>query len=164
LLPIVDAPAAAAAHAAGIGGQICIELGGSCDTQFSPLSLDVEITALSDGMINNESHGGFYDAGPTAVVQYKNICIVIISKAIHLFDRSLFIDLQINVKDFDIVVVKSPHTQYEFFSAWAQATYIIDVPGATSAKLQRLGHQLCQRPIFPLDEMPAFIPQTRTYS
>jgi len=51
---------------------------------------------------------------------------------------------------FDIVVVKSPHCQPQFFQAKADRMINVDAPGATSANLPTLGHRRCARPIFPL--------------
>ena len=53
---------------------------------------------------------------------------------------------------FDLVVVKSPHTRYDYFEAWAAKNLIIDVPGSTSADLKSLGHTKVHRPIHPLDK------------
>ncbi|PCJ57959.1 MAG: microcystin degradation protein MlrC [Planctomycetota bacterium] len=163
LLPILDDNAAANAHSAGVGSAISVHLGGSCDPQFSPTEIKVEVLLLTDGRIDNESHGGIYDAGPTALLKYEGLRIIVFSKPIHLFDRSIFISHKCNPKDFEIVVVKSPHTQFKFFSAWVKDTLIIDVPGATSANLKRLGHKKCERPIFPLDVISSFTPLTRCY-
>ena len=163
LLPILDAEAVLKAKAAGVGKIITVTLGGSCDKQFAPLELTVKVLMLTEGSIPNESHGGFYDAGPTALFEHQGLTIIAFSKPIHLFDRSLFFAHQCDPQKYDIVVVKSPHTQFKFFSAWVKATFIIDVPGATSANLKRLGHKVCARPIFPLDEITSFTPTTRIY-
>lgn len=163
LLPILDAEAVQKAKVAGVGKNITVTLGGSCDKQFTPLALNVKVLMLTEGSIPNESHGGFYEAGPTALLEYEGLTIIAFSKSIHLFDRSLFFAHQCDPKNFTIVVVKSPHTQYQFFSAWVKATFVIDVPGATSANLKRLGHKICARPIFPLDEITSFTPTTRIF-
>ena len=164
LLPILDADAVLKAKAAGVGQSITVTLGGSCDKQFIPLELNVKILMLTEGAIPNESHGGFYDAGPTALLEHAGLTIIAFSKPIHLFDRSLFFAHQCDPKNYAVVVVKSPHTQYQFFSAWVKATFVIDVPGATSANLNRLGHKLCTRPIFPLDEITSFTPTARIFN
>ena len=38
-------------------------------------------------------------------------------------------------RDFDLIVVKSPHTEYHMYDAWVEKNFNIDVPGATSANL-----------------------------
>lgn len=163
LLPILDATAVLKAKDAGVGKNITVTLGGSCDKQFKPLALNVKVLMLTEGSIPNESHGGFYDAGPTALLEHEGLTIIAFSKPIHLFDRSLFFAHHCDPKNFTIVVVKSPHTQFKFFSAWVKATFVIDVPGATSANLKRLGHKVCARPIFPLDDIRSFTPTPRIF-
>jgi len=39
----------------------------------------------------------------------------------------------------------------------------VDAPGSTSANLPYLGHTVCARPIFPLDEGVTFAPQVRVF-
>ena len=165
LVPILDAPAALLAKEAGVGNQLTLQLGGACDKKrFKPITLSVEVLHINEDPIPNVSHGGVYDAGLTAVVGYKKIEIVIFSQPIHLFDPSIFTGNGCDPKEFDFIVVKSPHTQYHFFSAWSKKTFVLDVPGSTSANLPSLGHVNCQRPIYPLDFIQSFIPQTKGYS
>jgi hypothetical protein len=50
------------------------------------------------------------------------------------------------------------------YDAWVEKNFNIDVPGSTSANLPTLGHTICVRPIFPLDENVAFTPHATLYS
>jgi hypothetical protein len=60
--------------------------------------------------------------------------------------------------------VKSPHTEHQMYEAWAARNFNIDAPGATSANLRSLGHTICARPMFPLDEGVDFEPAARLYT
>jgi hypothetical protein len=40
---------------------------------------------------------------------------------------------------------------------------VVDVPGATTANLGLLGHTVCARPMFPLDENVSFEPVVEVY-
>jgi len=60
-------------------------------------------------------------------------------------------------------VVKCPHTEYQMYDAWVQKNFNIDAPGATSADLRSLGHRICSRPVFPLDDVPTYEPHTVLY-
>lgn len=62
-----------------------------------------------------------------------------------------------------LIVVKSPHTERHMFDAWAEKTFNVDVPGATSADLKSLGHTICARPMYPLDSDIAFTPKAAIY-
>lgn len=156
LLPIVDAQAVQAACAVGVGGVVQTTLGGGLDHgRFSPLPVSGRVHMLSTGRFVSESNGANWDAGTTAVLEIGPITAVVTSRPVHLFDRSLFYAHGQDPKRFEVVVVKSPHCQPQFFDAWAAAVVNVDAPGATSANLRSLGHTRCARPIFPLyDEVP----------
>ena len=40
---------------------------------------------------------------------------------------------------------------------------MLDIPGATSANLKSLGHKVCPRPMFPLDDNVVFRPKVEIY-
>ena len=46
---------------------------------------------LSDGRFRSESFGQDWFAGKTAVLQADNVTLVVTSRPVHLFDRSLFL-------------------------------------------------------------------------
>jgi hypothetical protein len=66
-------------------------------------------------------------------------------------------------QDFDLVLVKCPHTEYQMYDAWVEKNFNIDVPGATSADLKSLGHCVCRRPVYPLDGDVEFSPRAVLY-
>lgn len=164
LIPIVDEPAVERAFAAGIGSVIRTPLGGTLDRgRFEPIELEARVRLLSDGYFRNESHGSYWNAGRTAVLDAGNIVVVATSRAVSLYDRSLFLAHGQDPAWFDSVVVKSPHCQPQFFADGAERLINIDAPGATSANLPYLGHRRCARPIFPLDAGVTFTPRTKTF-
>ena len=164
LIPIVDEPAAKQAIAAGVGSTIRVPLGGTLDPgRFQPIQVEGRVRLISDGYFRNESHGSYWNAGPTAVLESGTITLVITSRAVSLYDRSLFLAHGQNPAWFDSVVVKSPHCQPQFFAEGAERLINIDAPGATSANLPYLGHKRCLRPIFPLDREVAFTPRTKIF-
>ncbi|HLV37679.1 MAG TPA: MlrC C-terminal domain-containing protein, partial [Spirillospora sp.] len=111
----------------------------------------------------NESHGSVWHAGRTAVLQAGNYTLVVTSRAVSLYDRSLFLAHGQNPQNFDLVVVKSPHCQPQFFTEWAAVNVNVDAPGSTSANLRSLGHTRCRRPVFPLDDKVTFTPQAKIF-
>lgn len=163
LLPIVDADAVEMAMEAGIGQFIKTTLGGSLDPRFEPLVVEAQVRVLSDGRFVSESHGTTWYAGNSAVLQIDSITVVATSRAVSLYDRSLFYAHGQDPRHFDLIVVKSPHCQHHFFEAWAERLVNVDAPGSTSANLQSLGHKVCARPIFPLDDDVQFSPQVKLY-
>ncbi len=164
LLPLVDPPAVQDAFAAGVGATIQTRLGGALDPRWAPLPARARVRLLSDGRFRSESHGDEWDAGRTAVLEVGRHTVVCTSRAVSLYDRSLFLAHGQDPQRFDLVVQKSPHCQDRFFKAWAARLINVDVPGATSANLKSLGHTRCLRPMFPLDEGVEFRPEARLFA
>ncbi|MBL8336211.1 MAG: M81 family metallopeptidase [Rhodoferax sp.] len=165
LAQIVDPAAAAAAHKAGVGATITVPLGGSIDPKrFPPMTVTARVRLLSDGQARLETMKTGLDAGPTAVLQFDNFTVVVFSKTLSLFDRAMYYANGLNPKDYDLTVVKSPHTEHHMYDAWVDNNFNIDVPGATSANLPTLGHTICARPMYPMEPDAPFEPVAKLYS
>ncbi len=164
LLPLVDPAAVTAARAAGIGGTIRTLVGGALDpARHQPLEITAQVRLLSDGRFRSESFGQEWYAGMTAVLEAENVTLVVTSRPVHLYDRSLFLAHGQDPQQFDLVVVKSPHCQPHMYADWCGRLINVDAPGATSANVRRLGHTRCHRPLFPLDGAVSFTPQPRLF-
>ena len=164
LAQIVDPGAAAAAHKAGVGATISVKLGGAIDKRrFAPMPVTARVRLLSDGQSRLETMKIGLDAGPTAVLQFDNFTVVVFSKTLSLFDRAMYYSNGLDPRDFDLIVVKSPHTEHHMYDAWVDNNFNVDLPGATSANLKSLGHSICARPIYPLDEGVVFEPVATIY-
>lgn len=160
LFPIVDAPAVEAAFSAGVGTTVNITLGGTLDPgRFLPLPVEARVRLLSDGRIISESHDIEWYGGRTAVLEVGRHIVVVTSRPVSLYDRSLFFATGQDPKRFDAVVQKSPHCRYEFFEAWATDLIGVDAPGSTSANLPYLGHTVCHRPMYPMELETSFHPE-----
>jgi microcystin degradation protein MlrC len=165
LAPLVDPPAVRAAFAAGVGNMVSTAVGGALDpNRHRPLHISARVRMISDGRFRSESHGDIWNAGPTAVLEGESFTLVVTSRAVSLYDRSLFLANGLDPSHFDAVVVKSPHCQERFYKAWASAMVNVDAPGATSANLKSLGHTRCMRPMFPLDADVEFRPRAQLFS
>ncbi len=164
LAQIVDPVAAQAAHEAGVGATIKVTLGGHYDKRrYRPMAVEARVKLLSDGKARLETMKTPLEAGPTAVLTFDNFAVVVFSVSISLFDRAMYYANGCNPLDFDLIVVKSPHTEHHMFEAWAEKNFNIDAPGATSADLRSLGHTICARPMYPLDEDVTFTPRAVLY-
>lgn len=164
LIPIVDPRAVETAFEVGVGATIKTTVGGYLDSRFKPLAIEARVKMLSDGEFVNESHGSIWHAGKTAVLLFKNFTLVVTSRAVSLYDRSLFLAHGQNPHHFNLVVSKSPHCQPQFYDDWALHNLNIDAPGSTSANLKSLGHTVCPRPIFPLDGELDYQPVAQVFS
>jgi microcystin degradation protein MlrC len=164
LAQIVDPRAAAAAHRAGVGATIEVDLGGALDIRrFTPMRVHAEVQLLSNGRSRLETMKIGLDAGPTAVLTFDNFTVVVFSHSVSLFDRAMYYSNGLDPVDFDLIVVKSPHTEHHMYDAWVEKNFNIDAPGSTSANLKSLGHTICARPMFPLDEGVTFEPTPVIY-
>ena len=165
LAQIVDPTTAALAHKAGVGARIDVGLGGGLDTgRFSPMPVTATVRSLSDGRARLETMKSALDAGPTAVLEFDNFTVVVFSRTLSLLDRAMYYSNGLDPRDFDLIVVKSPHTEHHMYDAWVDANFNVDVAGATSANLKSLGHTICARPMFPLDDGVEFKPVATLYS
>lgn len=163
LAPIVDPPAVEEAFRAGVGANIHISVGGYIDpARFRPLPLDARVTMLSDGRFHSESHGDEWNAGKTTVLKTENVTLVATTRAVHLYDRSLFLAHGLSANQFDVVVVKSPHCQHRFFNEGAARVICVDAPGSSSANLRSLGYRY-GRSLYPLNEDLTWQPRPEIY-
>ncbi len=164
LAPVVDPPAVRRALAAGVGATLRTTVGGALDPRrFSPLEVEARVRMLSDGRLRSEMTGSRWDAGPTAVLECGRCVLVVTSRPVNLYDRSLFLAHGQDPRRFDLVVVKSPHCEPHMYSAWCGQLISVDGPGATSANLRTLGHVRCSRPMFPLDDEVPFPAHVEIY-
>ncbi|MFZ1905184.1 MAG: M81 family metallopeptidase [Steroidobacteraceae bacterium] len=164
LAPIIDPAAARAAIVAGVGAKVTVALGGFFDSvRFRPLTVEATVASLSYGRGRYETWDGAFDAGPTAVLTFDNFTVVVASRALPLHDRALYLVNGLDPRKFDLIIVKSPHTEYFMYDAWVEKNFNIDAPGATSANLKTLGHRVCARPIYPLDANVEFDPSVTLF-
>jgi microcystin degradation protein MlrC len=164
LIPVVDAPAAAACHTAGVGATVTLKVGGSLDPRrFAPLEVTGRVRVLSDGVLRSESYGEAWYAGPTAVLEAGSNTIVVSTRPVSLYDRTLFLANGQHPESFDMTVVKSPLCQPRFFDEGAELRLDIDAPGSTSANLRSLGHVQAPRPLYPLEAEMSYQPSARVF-
>ena len=163
LVPIVDGPAVAACFAAGVGAELTVQVGGALDPRFTPSLVSGRVRMLSDGLLRSESHGEAWFAGRTAVLQAGPFTLVLTSRPVSLYDRTLFLANGQDPAAFDMTVVKSPLCQPRFFNDGAEHVLNIDAPGATSANVKGLGHTVARRPLYPLDDGFTYTPEPRIF-
>lgn len=152
LVPIVDAPAAQRAFAAGVGAAVNVTLGGTRDpTRFTPLPVTASVISLhADGFRYED--GTAARGGRVAVLQIGTVTVMVTERPVYVVGRRVFESHGLNPVDFDLVVVKSPNGFRTWYESIASLIVPVDVPGSTSANLRGLPFENCVRPIFPLDD------------
>ncbi len=159
LVQIVDAPAVAAALAAGVGATIDVDLGGTVDPgRFTPVRVSASVRSLHDGNFVYEN-GTAALSGRIAVLAIGAIHVLVSERSIFVVGRKVFLAHGLDPIEFDLVVVKSPNGFRTYYESIAARIVSVDVPGSTSANLKSLPFENCVRPIFPLDEdaVPPFL-------
>ncbi len=152
LIPLIDAPAVAAAFDAGVGSTITLPLGGTMDpTRHTPFTVTVNVKSLHDGEFAYEN-GVVEQAGRTAVLTIGNIAVLTTERLILFVGRRVFQAFGLEPQDFSIVVAKSPNGFRTWYESIAARIVHLDTPGSASLNLESLPYKHCVRPIFPLDE------------
>jgi microcystin degradation protein MlrC len=165
LAQIVDPAAAAEAHRAGVGASVEVTLGGAHDrARFAPWPVSAEVALLSNGKARVENTRAPLNAGPSAVLTFDGYTVVVLSQSVGLMDRAIYYANGLDPRDFDLIVVKSPHTEHHMYDAWVAKDFNVDAPGSTSANLPYLGHTVCARPMYPMDDIATFSPSSKIYT
>ncbi|MDX1434582.1 MAG: M81 family metallopeptidase [Gammaproteobacteria bacterium] len=129
-----DPAAAAAAHAAGEGAEISIELGGRHDIPGDrPFAGTFRVVRLSDGKFvttGKSIPGRHVDLGPTALLAIGGIEIVTASARMQAFDQDIFRHIGVEPSSRKILVLKSTCHFRADFAPIAERILIALAPGA----------------------------------
>ena len=127
----------------GEGKEIEAYVGAQVDNRYSP-------PILLKGIINKIKQGDIY-AETEVVVQVGSINVIVTNKRKPYHKEKDFSDLNLNLRETDIVVVKIGYLVpelYEIQKDWVMAL----TPGGVDQDLKRLGYENIKRPMFPLDK------------
>jgi microcystin degradation protein MlrC len=155
--PMVDGEVAQQLHSAVVGERIQIVLGGKTDARFGggPLTLEVELVAISDGRFTGDGpmiHGLKGSFGPTAVVLVGGIEVLVISIARQILDLQQFTTFGINPQSKSVVALKSMQHFRSAFEPIAGHVIVCDSGALCTPRYDRLPYRNVPRPIFPLDQ------------
>ena len=150
-LPLVDVAAVEAAHRAGTGSRVTIQVGGSADrTFYSPLKVSGVVRALAPAC-ELATHRGRCATGRSALLETGAARLVLIdAPSLALVDPSLYLNLGLRIEDAKAVVLKTG-SNFQAFARWQNRLVRADTPGMTQARLQDFAWRRLPRPIFPLD-------------
>jgi putative SOS response-associated peptidase YedK len=149
LLRLMREHALLSPHRAGVGATIKVTFGGAHGrARFTPWPVTAEVALLSNGSATVENTRAPLNAGPCAVLTFDGYTIVALSHTVGLQDRAMYYANGLDPRAFDLIVVKSPHTECHMYDAWVTKNFNVDAPGSTSANLPCLGHTICAQPMF----------------
>ena len=155
ILYIVDTEAVNQCMEAGIGATIALEVGGkSSPLQGHPISMTVEIMALSDGRFRY--HGPMLaglegDMGPSAYIREKGIHVLLVSEREQPFDTAFSETLGLDPRQMRFIGVKSSAHFRAGFESWAGAIHVVTEPGVHDAS--HVSFHRLSRKIYPIDDL-----------
>jgi microcystin degradation protein MlrC len=130
---LCDEAAAAAAHAAGVGKDITVALGGRSGPEgVKPFNGTFRVARLADGKIRTTgavSGGRDVDLGPMALLTIGGTSVAVTSKRMQAHDQAPFHHLGVEPKEQKILVLKSTcHFRAEF-EPMAEKVIVVIAPG-----------------------------------
>jgi microcystin degradation protein MlrC len=155
LLYLTDPDVARQAHSVGAGRTFRADLGGkSHPLQGRPVSLDVEVVAVSDGRFTYDGPmfaGLTGDLGPSAWLRHRGVNIVVVSARMQPLDQAFPRSLGIDCKSMKYIAVKSAAHFRSGFEAIAGSIHNITAQAIHSHDFSRLEYRKRRRPMFPLE-------------
>jgi microcystin degradation protein MlrC len=157
LLTLCDAPAAAAAQAAGVGAELTLPLGHTISTaDGTPVTVTARIVSVSDGtyVLGDAGNKGLrVSMGPTAVFAIGGVRLLVRSQPSMEWDTEMYRSQGLEPAEAALCFVKSPSHFRASFGPLARRILLADTPGPTRADLRALPYRRVTRPLWPLDEM-----------
>jgi microcystin degradation protein MlrC len=157
---IYDPEVAEAAHAAGVGSWIDVQLGGKTDRLHGdPIPVRAYVKVLSDGRFVQSSpmwRGKPVNLGKSARLVIGGVDVLVCSVSSQTFDEQVFLLHGIDVSQYKIVALKSSQHFRARFESIAANIVTVDSPGLSSRNLSFFHYQRIPRPSYPLDPEVTF--------
>ena len=159
---IYDPAVAEAAHSAGVGATIDVELGAKHDSMHGdPVRISAYVKCLSDGKITLTSRLGqglTFDMGKCAQLVVGDLSIVVASNSIQTLDETIFVLNGVDVRQYKVVGLKSSQHFREGFRDLAAAIVTADSPGLTALRTEFFEHKRAPRALWPTDATAQYEP------
>lgn len=139
---------------AGPGAIVDIKLGGKHDELHGePIVARAYVKAITDGRFRLKTMlgGTRLDLGPSVRLQIDGTDVIVTSKPFQTIDDSVFVLHGIDVREYDIVGLKSSQHFRAGFGGLAGAIVTSDAPGLTTARVEVFDRQHATRPLWPRD-------------
>jgi microcystin degradation protein MlrC len=151
-LTLTDPGAVSACHAAGVGGEVRIPVGGKLAPAFyRPVTVTGRVRKLTDGKYVCELPATPIDVGKAAVLEVGGISLALSERPAPTIDQEIYRHLGLEPRQAKIVQVKSPGGFRAIYGRYAAGIFEIDTPGPTDSELTRLPFRKIPRPLWPFD-------------
>lgn len=166
--PIRDPEAVAAMHAAGVGAEVVLPVGGKLDmpaigVRGEPLALRGVVRALTDGeytITGPQLTGVRAYMGRTAVLETPEATLVVTERLQEPWDMGVFSSVGVDPTRFRYILLKSRMYFRPIFLPIATEVVYCTGEGVTSSDHGRFRYDRLRRPLFPLDGDASFEPVT----
>jgi microcystin degradation protein MlrC len=150
LCAITDAPAVGACFAAGVGGTVSVNVGGTLTSQFySPVPVTGTVITLGDGKGGTPRRP--VPCGRFAVLAVGEVFLVITEFPTSMVDRRLYERAGLDVERAVMVQAKSAGGYHHDYAPVAAEMIDLDMRGPAQHDLLTLPFRRIPRPIWPFD-------------
>ncbi|MDH0131725.1 M81 family metallopeptidase [Pseudomonas asiatica] len=155
--PIFDPVAVGAMHAAGVAGQVTLQLGNHLPRpagSVPPVSLSGTVVSLSDGhyTVTGPTYTGMRcSMGRAAVLDIGQALILVSEEPHEPWDIGVFQSVQLDPVRCKYLVLKSRMYHRPVFEPISRATVHCASAGVTSSDYALFPYRQLPRPIFPID-------------
>ena len=154
---VTDPPAVVECRTAGIGGRVDLMVGAGIDGRFhQPVHLSGQVLELGDRpvVLTGPSYTGMeVSMGRFAVVKSGRLSVLLTERPAFTLDPATFVHAGLDPARADIIVVRSATG---FKAAYPEASVasavLLDLPGASTPRLELLDYTQAPRPLYPLDQ------------
>jgi microcystin degradation protein MlrC len=155
LLSIVAPEAAQAAHAAGEGAEVRVEVGaGAAGAYNEGTALTAAVERLFDGEFTytHPVNAGYRaTTGRAALLRCGTIDVVVHERSVGVIDPAIYEALGADPSAYDVVQAKSHISHRAGFARISESTVVAATGGPTTADLARLDYTRRPRPLFPFE-------------
>jgi microcystin degradation protein MlrC len=156
--PLFDRAAVEQAHAAGVGAEIEVSLGGKCDPRFGggPVTGVATVRALSDGKFVHRGpylQGQAGDLGNSALLNIEGVDVIVNSFPSQIHDREQLKLFGIVAEEMNVIVSKAFNHMRADLQPISRGLLYPDAGGIFSFNFQQFSWRKIRRPIWPLDDI-----------
>ncbi len=135
---------------AGVGATFALRVGGKCGTvSGDPLDLRVTVRNVVPRLVQTGLSGGQADFGQAAWVEAEGIDVVLTTIRSQTFGPDAFGNLGLDVRQRQLVAVKSTQHFYAAFAPIARAVLYVSTPGAIPPDFAGIPYTKRRTPFWP---------------
>ena len=149
--PLWDPIAVQTAFEAGENARLLLRIGGKISPMSGdPLDVFCRVLALQRGHVMTGPSEESMSAGDAALVEFKGIQCVLVSKRIQAFNIDIFGGLGCDLASLNMVVVKSAQHFFASFSQLSSRILYVGAPGSATPRYDQLPYLKAILPKWPI--------------